>query len=113
MWVVAAEGSAGSSLLRDRDVVAHPRVRRRARLAHVFHTLRECVARFARAREVLARETTLRGEFMSHRIATLATLTTLAWLLAAAPAQSAEQNYDCNQVLSANSSQVQLLAGLL
>jgi len=50
---------------------------------------------------------------MSRRIATFATLTTLAWLLAVAPAQSAEQQYSCNSVLSANSSQVQLLAGLL
>ena len=50
---------------------------------------------------------------MSHRLATIATLSTLAWLLAAAPAQSAEQQYDCNQVLHATTPNVALLSGLL
>lgn len=50
---------------------------------------------------------------MSHRFATLATLSALAWMLAAAPAQAAEQQYDCNQVLDATTPNVALLSGLL
>jgi hypothetical protein len=50
---------------------------------------------------------------MSHRFAMLATLSALAWLLTAGPAQAAEQQYDCNQVLGANTPNIQLLAGLL
>jgi hypothetical protein len=50
---------------------------------------------------------------MSRRFATLATLSMLAWVLTAAPAQAAEQQYYCNQVLGANTPNIQLLAGLL
>jgi hypothetical protein len=50
---------------------------------------------------------------MSRRFATLATLSMLAWVLTAAPAQAAEQQYDCAQVLKATTPNVALLAGLL
>jgi hypothetical protein len=50
---------------------------------------------------------------MLNRFAMLATLSALAWLLTAGPAQAAEQQYDCNQVLAATAPNVALLAGLL
>ncbi len=49
---------------------------------------------------------------MSRRFATLATLSTLAWVLTATPAQAAQQ-YDCNQILDATAPNVALLSGLL